>query len=218
MGVSISQTPMFVMMSQDALPANEQCMEHLLGMLEEPGVSAVTARQVARPEAPAYEKEVRAWRYPDKTRIWNQHSLSELGLRAFLLSDVCAAYRRDAFDSVGGYTAPVPCNEDMLIAADFLSHGYSLAYCSEALVLHSHHYSFKQEFRRNMLIGRFLDTYSDRFAGCSDMSEGFAMLRTVTGKLMNKREFADIFPFWLNCTARYLGNRMGRLKSRKASS
>lgn len=215
LGVSISGAPFFVMMSQDALPADEQCMEHLLDALHAPGIAAVTARQTARPEAPAYEQEVRRFRYPEESCCWGKKDLSKIGIRGYLISDVCAAYNREAFDSVGGYKEPLPCNEDMLIAADFLDHGFNLVYCAEAVVFHSHHYSLKQEFGRNALIGRFLRIFADRFRGCSDTGEGLRMLGTVTRKLVKNKEFGSILPFWMNCAARYLGNRCGRIIEKK---
>ena len=94
--------------------------------------------------------------------------MSVLGIRSFLLSDSCAAYRRSAYESVGGFTHPIETNEDMLIAADFLRAGYALVYQAEARVLHAHNYSLLQEYRRNRKIGAFLVRYSERFQGANE--------------------------------------------------
>lgn len=50
----------------------------------------------------------------------------------------------------------------MLIAAAFLDSGYRLAYCADAAVVHSHDLTLRQEYRRNVLIGRFLQEYGER--------------------------------------------------------
>ena len=71
-----------VLMTQDALPADDGCMAELLRPFEDPGVAAVCARQVAYPEASAREKLVRAFRYPDESRIWSAADVSRLGIRA----------------------------------------------------------------------------------------------------------------------------------------
>ena len=140
--------------------------------------------------------------------------MPRLGVRAYLLSDVCAAYRREAYDAVGGFEHPIATNEDMLIAADLLNAGYRLAYSAEAKVWHSHDHTLGQEFTRNRLIGAFLARYGDRFTGAGETGEGFRLVRRVTTELARRGELLELIPFWMNCGARLLGNRAGRRLAR----
>ena len=208
-------SPMVVFMTQDALPVDRQCMEALLRPLEDEHIAAVCARQIAYETASAAEKAIRAFRYPEESMAWGREDVSRLGMRAYLLSDVCTAYRRSAYEAVGGFVHPLMTNEDMLIAADFLDHGYRLAYQAEARVWHSHSNTLRQEYQRNRCIGQFLARYRDRFSKGGEMGEGFRMARFVTKKLLSEGRIGAIVPFWGNCAARLLGNRAGKQEERR---
>ncbi len=201
-------TPFVVFMTQDALPADEGCMEELLAPFEDPLVAAVCARQAARPEAKSAEKAVRAFRYPEENDVWSKEDTGRRGVRSYLLSDVCAAYRVSAYEAVGGFTRPIGTNEDMLIAADLLDAGYRLAYRGSAAVWHSHDYTLRQEYERNRKIGRFLAVYGERFGSVT--GEGIALAKSVTATLIKEGKIHEVIPFWMNCAARLLGNRSGR--------
>ena len=208
-------SPTVVFMTQDALPVDGQCMEALLRPLEDERVAAVCARQIAYDTAGAAEKAIRAFRYPEESMAWGREAVSRLGMRAYLLSDVCTAYRRSAYEAVGGFVHPLMTNEDMLIAEDFLDHGYRLAYQAEAKVWHSHSYTLRQEYKRNRLIGQFLTRYGNEFGRAGEMGEGFRMVRFVTKELLSQGKVGAIVPFWCNCAARLLGNRAGKQEERR---
>ena len=201
--------PFVVFMTQDALPCRKDCMKKLLEPFGDPRVAAVCGRQVAYPAASAREKAVRAFRYTGETDVWGKEDMRRRGVKAFLLSDVCAAYRVSAYEAVGGFTHPLMTNEDMLIAADFLEAGYLLCYQGKAEVYHSHDYTLRQEYGRNRKIGEFLAKYGNRFENGSISGEGLRMVKTVTLQLLRQGRIPEIFSFWANCGARILGNRAG---------
>lgn len=206
--------PFVVLMTQDALPTDEHCMERLLAPFGDDRVAAVCARQVARPEATAREREVRAFRYPAESFTWDRDDIPRMGIRAYLLSDVCAAYRRSAYLAVGGFEHPIETNEDMLIAADFLKAGYRLAYSGEARVWHSHNFTLRQEYTRNRKVGAFLARYADRFADSGAMGEGLRMVKAISIKLLRQGQVGEWIAFGFNCAARILGNRAGRRRGK----
>lgn len=212
MALNACQSPVVVFMTQDALPTDSRCMENLLSPLADEHVAAVCARQIARPEARASEKAFRGFRYPEKSDVWNKEDVPRLGIRAYLLSDACSAYRRTAYEAVGGFEHPIITDEDMLIATDFLDAGYRLAYQADACIWHSHRYSFLQEYQRNYHIGQFLARYGHRFDAAGEMGEGLRMFRFVTRKLLTDGKLLDIIPFWWNCAAKLLGIRAGKRK------
>lgn len=218
MAVRASVTPYVALLTQDALPTDVNWAAALLEPFENDRVAAVCGRQIARPEARAYEKAVRAFRYAAESAEWGQEDLPRLGVRAYLLSDVCAAYRREAYDAVGGFEHPITTNEDMLIAADLLNAGYRLAYSAEAKVWHSHDHTLGQEFTRNRLIGAFLARYGGRFTGAGETGEGLRLVRRVTTELARRGELLELIPFWMNCGARLLGNRAGRRLARRGAN
>ena len=125
-------------LTQDALPANERYIEQLLLPFADERIAAASGRQLPRPDTRPYVQAVQLYRYPAQSRTWGSEDREALGIRAYHLSDVCSAYRRSAYEAVGGFPHPLPTNEDMLIAAAFLDAGYRLAYCADAAVVHSH--------------------------------------------------------------------------------
>lgn len=209
------QSPFVVFMTQDALPTGNRCMETLLAPFEDERVAAVCARQIARPDARASEKAVREFRYPDSSEEWGKEDLPRLGIRSYLLSDACSAYRRTAYEAVGGFEHPIVADEDMLIAADFLDAGYRLVYQADTCVWHSHRYTFRQEYRRNYSIGQFLARYGHRFDEAEEMSEGLRMVGYVTKKLLRQGKMGETMAFWWSCVARYLGNRAGKRREKR---
>ena len=215
MAVRSCNAPFFVLMTQDALPVDVHCMESLLSSFTGRRIAAVCARQVAYPDARASERAVRAFRYTDQSMIWDMDDLKRLGVRAFLLSDVCTAYRRSAYLDVGGFEHPIGTNEDMLIAADFLRAGYQLAYSAQAQVWHSHNHTLRQEYERNKKIGEFLAHYEDRLPDAGEMGEGMRMVRQISVELLKGDRFGEWIAFGLNCVARLLGNRAGRREEGK---
>lgn len=215
MAIRASATPYVALLTQDALPTDASWAEALLAPFEDGRVAAVCGRQVPWPDARAYEKAVRAFRYPDRSRTWDRSDVPALGVRAYLLSDSCAAYRREAYDAVGGFEHPIMTNEDMLIAADLLNAGYRLAYSAEAKVWHSHNHTLKQEYLRNRMIGEFLERHGDRFAQAGETGEGVRLVRQVSRELAHLGMALELMSFWMNCGARLLGNRAGRRRGRR---
>lgn len=203
-------------LTQDATPVDDGYIEALVRPFADARVAAASGRQVARPAARAFEKAVREYRYPECDRTWDASDVPELGIRSFQLSDVCAAYRRSAYEAVGGFESPLLTNEDMLIAADFLEQGYRLAYCSQAAVWHSHNYTLAQEYRRNRLIGRFMQRYGSRMLGIKENAEGLQLVKQVVRSLLRRGKVWECCCFAANCAARILGNRAGRRMERKA--
>ena len=115
-------------LTQDALPTDERCLEHLLSAFSSPDIAAVYGRQIAYLDAPEYERLTRVFNYPEQPRIWREADIPRYGVKSYFFSNVCAAYRRDAYLAAGGFDAPILCNEDMMMAAKLLHKGYALAY------------------------------------------------------------------------------------------
>ena len=83
----------------------------------------------------------------------SKEDIEKLGIKTFFCSDVCAAYKRDIFDRLGGYPDHAIFNEDMIYAHKAIMAGYSIAYAADACVYHSHNYTGVQQFHRNFDMG-----------------------------------------------------------------
>jgi len=197
-------------LTQDALPANESYIENLTKpILEDSKIAMAGGRQVARKNARNSEKFVRLFNYPETSKIWGKEDVSELGIKAFFLSDSCSAYSRSAYMSVGGFEKNILTNEDMEIAARFLDGGYKLAYQADAEVYHSHNYTLLEQFRRNFDVGAFLSMYPEHFSKAKTKNEGMKMAKKVFGKLLRGKHFFEAVYCGADFSSRFIGNFMG---------
>lgn len=201
-------------LTQDALPRDERYIENLLSPFANENIAAVSGRQVAYPDADAAETLVRQFNYPPQSRTWSKQDIETLGVKAYFFSDACAAYRRDAYEQAGGFDCPIATNEDMLMAAKLLHSGWSLSYCAEAAVYHSHHFSLGEEYRRNVKIGTVMSRYRERLKGAASGQEGVRMVRFVLGGLIKQKKYGAIPRFVLSCAARLVGYKMGYARTK----
>jgi len=202
-------------MTQDALPVDEHYIERLIAPFDDPRVAAVGGRQAPKRDARPFERLVREHNYPKDTRVWDASAIPQMGVRAFLISDVCSAYRRSAYLNAGGFDHPIMTNEDMLMAQRLLENGHAICYCGAAAVLHSHNMTLMQQFRRNYIVGRTMKRYEERFSHVSEMGEGTKLAKAVLIALLKEGRLIEALCFCMDCAARLLGNRLGRLAETK---
>ena len=218
MAFRMTDTPYVIFMTQDALPERKDSMERLLcHFARRPRLAIIGGRQIAYPQASPQEKLVRAHNYPDQTRFWDESQCAALGVRAYLISDVFAAYRRDAYLAVGGFDHPLMTNEDMLITQKLLDAGYEAGYAGDASVYHSHDFTWCQQYRRNYIVGRTMVRYASRFRNAQEMGEGMALAVDVEKQLLRQGKLGACVSFAWDCSARLLGNRMGRRAEKRES-
>ena len=144
-----SSGDIILMLSQDVTPIHNDYVERLIQLLlDDEKCAACSGRQIAYDNASMREKLVREFNYKDYSFVRDRSSLKDLGIKTFFMSDSCGAYKRNCIEEVGMYDTPCLASEDMLLAAKLISAGYSIAYCAEASVFHSHDYSLKTIYKR----------------------------------------------------------------------
>ena len=210
MGVQFSQTPYFLCMTQDAIPANEFMVEELLKVLEKKNVASVYGKQLARPNSHILEDFTRKFNYPDESRIKSQKDLNELGIKTYFCSNVCAAYKREVYDKLGGFIKKTIFNEDMIYAASLIKAGYEIGYVAEAQVIHSHYYTGKQQFHRNFDLGVSQAEHPEVFKEVPSEKEGGKLVSETIKFLIKEKKLGLLFPFIYQCGCKYIGYRMGK--------
>jgi len=123
-------------------------LDALLIAFNDPAVGAAYGRQLPRAGAGIIEAHVRAFNYPEQSRVQTFESRRQLGIKAAFLSNNFAAYRVDALVQAGGFPSNVIMGEDAMVAGRMLMLGWKTAYVAEAQVYHSHGYSIAEAFRR----------------------------------------------------------------------
>ena len=209
MAVEKSDADIFVMMTQDALPADRKLIEKLTTPLM--GDIAVSyARQLPRKNCRAIERFTRRFNYPEESLLKGKENLQVLGIKTYFCSDVCAAYRREIYEKLGGFAEKAIFNEDMLFAAKAVEAGYKIMYAAEARVLHSHNYSISQQFRRNFDLGVSQAEHPEVFKKVPSEKEGGRMVKETTEYLFTTGKVFLIPYFYLQCMGKYAGYFLGK--------
>lgn len=149
------ETDLIVFLTQDAILAHPDALEKLLACFADERVGAAYGRQLPRSGADPIAAHARLFNYPPHSQLKSMADAPRLGLKTAFISNSFAAYRRSALTAVGGFPTNVICTEDTFVAAKMLIAGWKVVYCAEAMVHHSHHYSWLEEFRRYFDIGVF---------------------------------------------------------------
>ncbi len=201
-------------LTQDAVPATSCYLEKLVApMLTDPEIALVSGKQQPKADARRFEQLVRGFNYPDEPSIRSKDDLSRYGIKTFFASDACSCYRREAYLACGGFEA-VNTNEDMLMAARFVAAGLKVAYEPTAEVYHSHNLTPREQYARNRAVGRFLEEHADDLMHASELGEGGRLVKSVSSRLIREGRVGECVAFGVDCVARFLGNRRGRLEAR----
>ncbi len=209
MGVCRSDADVFVTMTQDALPADAELIEKLTGNLKD-NIAVAYARQLPKEDCRLEERLSREFNYPAQSRIKNSKDIKELGIKTYFCSNVCAAYRRDIYDKLGGFVKRAIFNEDMMYAAKVIENGYGIAYEAEAQVFHSHNYTNMQQLRRNFDMGVSQAEHSEIFEKVPSESEGMKLVKSTTKQLLKHKLWWRIPYFYTQCACKYAGYLLGK--------
>lgn len=214
LGAGLSSGDVLVFMTQDAVPADNKCLERLVEPLKKTEIAASFGRQVAMEDAFPAEKFARLFNYPETAVVKGKEDLPRLGIKTFFFSNVCSAVRRREFEMVGRFPDRIIMNEDMVLAARLILNGYKVAYVPEAAVLHSHNYSIFQQFRRYFDIGASfsMNKWILEYAGAE--GEGLRFTRQLLAYLLRHGHYRWI-PHVLGLTvAKYAGYRLGLVEEK----
>ncbi len=208
-GVQHSDAEIFVTMTQDAMPADRDLILNLTRRLEG-NTAAAYARQLPSAHSSLPERISRAFNYPEQSRLKSSADLDTLGIKTFFCSNVCAAYRRDIYDELGGFIRHTIFNEDMIYAADAVRAGYAIAYEADARVIHSHDYTNLQQLHRNFDLGVSQADHPEVFRGVPSEGEGMKMVREVFKQMRIQGKLYRFPGFCIQCGFRYTGYLLGK--------
>jgi len=209
-GVKLSQADVFIMMTQDAIPADKYLVERLLAGLRDEGTAVAYARQLPGRDSGEIERYTRGFNYPEQSLVKTKADLPRLGIKTFFCSNVCAAYKREVFDALGGFVNRAIFNEDMLYAAGAVNADYSIAYVAEAQVYHSHNYTYRQQFHRNFDLGVSQADHPEVFAAYPSESEGIRLMKSTAAYLRKKGMSHKIPGVILQSGFKYAGYLCGK--------
>lgn len=207
----LSDADVMVFMTQDALPADKSLIENLVKALtEDEKTGAAYARQLPNENCSFVEKYTRSFNYPDRSAVKTKDDLPVYGIKTFFCSNVCAAYKRDIYQKLGGFVRKAIFNEDMIYAGRLIQEGYAVAYAADAKVIHSHNYSCMQQFHRNFDLGVSQAEHPEIFAGVPSEGEGIKLVKKTINYLIQKRKIWLIPGVILQSGCKYAGYLSGK--------
>ena len=207
----LSDAEIMVFMTQDAVPADRNLIENLVKALEkEKMIAAAYARQLPNEMCSFAERYTRSFNYPEKSYVRTQRDLSLYGIKTFFCSNVCAAYKKEIYQELGGFVRKTIFNEDMIYAGKLIQMGYGIAYAADAKVIHSHNYSCMQQFHRNFDLGVSQAEHPEIFEGVPSEGEGIKLVKKTINYLIQKRKIWLIPGVILQSGCKYAGYLSGK--------
>jgi len=151
----LTGSEIIVFMTQDAILEKPDSLANLIKGLETPEVGAAYGRQLPRKDATPIEAHARLFNYPDRSRVQSLEDIPELGIKTPFFSNSFSAYKKNALMDVGGFPLHLNFGEDVYVASKLILKGWRIAYVAEATVLHSHRFSYREEWNRYLQVGEF---------------------------------------------------------------
>lgn len=203
-----SDADIIVFATQDIIIKRTDWLQKLIKPIVSGEAAASYSRQICTNNS--IEKYTREKNYPAKSQLKKRDDIDTLGFYTFFFSDASSAVKRDIFVKLNGYDQKrLPTNEDEYFAYKLIMNGYSIKYCADSEVIHSHKYSFRQLFKRYYETGKFfkmnpdLNNYNVNGAGA-----GLAVY--ILKRALQEKNAAAIFEYIPNMAARYLGMQLGK--------
>lgn len=205
-----SDADLLLFMTQDAVPADENLVEHLVMQFSLPQVKAAYARQLPKAGCSILEAYTRGFNYPPESDIKDYGDLPKLGLKTFFCSNVCAMYDRKVYEELGGFVSHTIFNEDMIYAAGLIEAGYSIAYAADAQVYHSHNYGCIAQLKRNFDLGVSQAQYPEIFEKYPSEGEGIRMVKQTAAYVCRIHRPWLLASLFFQSGFKYLGYLLGK--------
>ncbi|WP_332237833.1 glycosyltransferase family 2 protein [Sporolactobacillus sp. KGMB 08714] len=208
---SLANGEYLIFLTQDVVIRDSQCFGNLIRTFEEdPKIGIAYGRQLPKSNADFLGRTSRQINYPPQSQIKSLVDKTKLGIKTIFVSNSFAAYRKRALDEIHGFPTDVIMNEDQYVGAKMIEHGWSIAYCADACVYHSHNYTHSQEFKRYFDIGVFFGKEKwilEEFSQAE--GEGAKFVVHQFRSLLADKQLSLIPGFVLRNFLKYLGYKLG---------
>ena len=127
------------------------------------------------------------------------------GFSTFLLG----GNHEEEFYKVGGFPEKTIMNEDVIIASKFIFNNKKTCYASKAEVIHSHNYTYIQQFKRNFDVGVVFADSGHYFAGVKSESEGIKFVKEAIRYLIKRKKVYLIPHLIIESGFKFIGYKLG---------
>ena len=206
-GAALSRADYMLFMTQDAVPVDAYLIENLVRAMEE---EEAYGRQLPDDTVGVIEHYTREFNYPAKSYVKSQKDLETMGIKTYFCSNVCAMYRKDVYEKMGGFVLHTIFNEDMIMASKVIQAGYKIAYVAEAMVIHAHKYTYRQQFTRNFDLAVSQRQYHEIFDAVKSESEGMRLVKNTMKYLFRHGKWYLVPDLIFQSGFKFLGYRFGK--------
>lgn len=207
----LSKGDIMVFMTQDAMPKDKGLIGNLIRpILENKEVAASYARQLPARDCSVMERYTRAFNYPENSLLKTKKDIPRYGIKTYFCSNVCAAYKKSIYESLGGFVDRTIFNEDMILAGKMVQKGYGIFYAAKAEVIHSHNYTGLQQFHRNFDLGVSQAEHPEIFRGLPSEGEGIRLVLNTAKFLIKKGKFWMLPSLIVQSGCKFIGYRAGK--------
>lgn len=205
-----SDADILLFLVQDAVPIGDRMVRRMAESLKNPEHAVVYGRQMPGFGCDLIETFVRFFNYPARSEIKTKERLESGSIKACFTSNVCAAYRKDWYERVGGFEHQILLSEDSVYAAKVLKAGAKVIYNAEAKVKHAHCYSYRIQWKRNFDIGAVHKMYDDIFGILSSEKEGVKLVKQTAWYLIRKKRIRLLPRLVLLSGTKFLAYQAGK--------
>lgn len=207
---AMSEAEFMLFLTQDVVPVDEYLIERLLEAMEERQTAIAYGRQLPGEEVGIIEQYTRQFNYPAESSVKSGEDLERLGIKTYFCSNACAMYRKDVYEAMGGFVLHTIFNEDMIMAARVIGAGWRIAYAAEAMVVHAHKYTCRQQFTRNFDLAVSQRQYREIFDGVRSESEGIRLVKDTAKYLLGHGKWYLLPELVCQSGFKFLGYRLGK--------
>lgn len=205
-----SDADFLLFLVQDAVPQDDTLVKKLVKSLEDERNALVYARQIPGFGCDEIEKYARYFNYPTYSLKKTKDKLVKGGIKDCFTSNVCAMYRRDWYEKIGGFEDRIPLSEDSVYAAKVLMAGADVIYNAEAQVMHAHKFGYCAQWKRNFDIGVVHKEYNSIFGKLSSEKEGIQLVKETALYLLREKKIALLPRLVLLSAVKFCGYQAGK--------
>ena len=196
-----------VFLTQDVVISDEEFIAKLIKPIVSGEVQATYARQMTKYDN--IEKYTREYNYPGRSRVVSRDDLDKLGLKTFFFSDAAGAISAKVFKKLGGYDGKdLPISEDMYFAHKLIMSGGKIKYVADAVVYHSHKFTFKELYNRYKLTGEFMKM-NPGIAQYGVNNAGGGMAKYILKRALKEKRWDVICRYIPDMASRFMGMKAG---------
>lgn len=195
-----------IFLSQDVYMSDELAAKNLAESINDQVIHAFS-RQLTKSKG--IEKYTREKNYPKMSYIMSKKDIEKEQIKTFYSSDACSAYNRKKFIELGGFDGKrFQVSEDMYFCRKAILAGYSIKYCAESVVTHSHTLTLKQLYKRYYDIGLFF-AQNPEFKEYKPTDSGISLAFYILKMALIRFDIPVLFRWLPDMMTRYIAKKNG---------